>query len=886
MKKDNSKIISKLFFNMLPVQILIFAMGSINSIVDGTMAGRFIDSSAVAVIGLHYSMVQLLAAICSVILGGTTVLCGRYMGKGDIEKTDGVFSLNITVSAVVGIVITVINLAFPSSIATILGSNEELKSDLVTYIIGYAFGIIPMMLAQQLAYFLQMERQNAIGYIGIAGMTITNVVMDIVLVGVLRMGIWGLALATTFSSLLYFLILVPYYFTSRAQLHYNFKNARWEDFWNMIKIGFPGALLVICLSVRGVTINKLLLHIAGEDGLSAMSAYNMINGFLIAYCLGNGSVMRMLISVFAGEEDKYSMRDTLKLVLTKGVAISVVFAGIILAISPYISSIFFADNTSAAYRMNHQLLVINTLCIPLILLCQISTNYFQALDHRIFVNVESVFDGFFAMVIPAFILAPFMGVLGIWLANPIGIVLTLLLTPIYGIIFWKHIPKNVDEWMFLKPGFGISKENIINLTVRDMEDVATSSARIQEFCGNNGMGKKLSYYAALCFEEMAGNVIRHGFSADSKRHSVEAKVFFSDEWVTLRIKDDCIPFDPGEMAEIIAEDNPNGSIGIRMVYSIADDVTYQQMLGLNILTIKLRGTNIILDARDDYLMEKTLRALNPDLHKRFKDTAFVVQRILSKYRLLFSEYTDHSELHSMTVIDSCNRLIGTNQINKLNADEIYILLTGCYLHDVGMGIGDKDYEEFGQRLGADEFFAKNPDATKADFVRTCHNELSGLFVEKYGDLFDIPSPAHLFAIKQVVRGHRKTNLFDEKEYPSKLILPNGNTVCLPYISALLRISDEIDVVATRNPLVLYDLDELTDEIEIVENKKVAAIKSMYMTESAFVLLYDTEEQSIIDELEKMVEKMQSTLDYCRDVVKKRTDFTLRQRRVILRACDK
>ena len=68
----------------------------------------------------------------------------------------------------------------------------------------------------------------------------------------------------------------------------------------------------------------------------------------------------------------------------------------------------------------------------------------------------------------------------------------------------------------------------------------------------------------------------------------------------------------------------------------------------------------------DYLLENRLRKLDPGLHKRFRDTAFVSIHMLSNYRRLFPEYTDHSELHSLTVIDSCNRLIGTGQIDKLN----------------------------------------------------------------------------------------------------------------------------------------------------------------------------------------------------------------------------
>ena len=53
------KMIGKLFFGMLPVQILIFALGSVNTIVDGAMAGRYIDASSVGVVGLYFSFVKI-----------------------------------------------------------------------------------------------------------------------------------------------------------------------------------------------------------------------------------------------------------------------------------------------------------------------------------------------------------------------------------------------------------------------------------------------------------------------------------------------------------------------------------------------------------------------------------------------------------------------------------------------------------------------------------------------------------------------------------------------------------------------------------------------------------------------------------------------------------
>lgn len=269
------------------------------------------------------------------------------------------------------------------------------------------------------------------------------------------------------------------------------------------------------------------------------------------------------------------------------------------------------------------------------------------------------------------------------------------------------------------------------------------------------------------------------------------------------------------------------------------------------------------------------------MHRIFLDAAVVSQQILSKYKQLFPEYTDHSQLHSLTVIDSCNKLIGRGQIEKMNKDEVFILLMACYLHDVGMGIGDDDYNEFKDIMGEKEYFEAHPDDSKADFVRTYHNEFSALFVEKYAELFEIPSKEHVYAIKQVVRGHRKTDLYDDSQYPANYEMPNGNRVCLPYLASLIRLADEIDVAASRNPMILFDMDLLSNEISILENKKLMAVESVKMTKSSFILYTRTDSEFVIDALRKMRNKMQDTLDICRDVVSKRSSFVITQKKVIL-----
>ena len=106
---------------------------------------------------------------------------------------------------------------------------------------------------------------------------------------------------------------------------------------------------------------------------------------------------------------------------------------------------------------------------------------------------------------------------------------------------------------------------------------------------------------------------------------------------------------------------------------------------------------------NSFALEFRLRELDPDLHTRFTDCVFVLQKILSNYKLLFPEYTDHSELHSLTVIQFCNTLIG-EQLNRLNKNEIYVLLSGCYFHDTGMGITRKVFEAFSREIDFGDYF--------------------------------------------------------------------------------------------------------------------------------------------------------------------------------------
>ena len=283
---------------------------------------------------------------------------------------------------------------------------------------------------------------------------------------------------------------------------------------------------------------------------------------------------------------------------------------------------------------------------------------------------------------------------------------------------------------------------------------------------------------------------------------------------------------------------------------------------------------------ENYLLERKLREESKDLHRRAAESVFVLQTMLSKYLTRFPDFTDHSFLHSMNVIDYCNRIIGEEQIKKLNPEECYVLIMSCYLHDIGMGIGNRDFAEFSKELDFGDYFDNHDRENDAETVRAFHNEYSGLFIRKYSKIFDIPSEAMTRAIIQVARGHRKTDLFDHSEFGD---IHDGDAIIrTAYLSAVMRLADEIDVASDRNPKLLFKDKTVTDEASIIEFGLHESILFVDVGDDAVTLHTKPITAEYRTKIEELADKITNTLSYCKTVAEQTSDLRIRQNRVIIK----
>lgn len=275
----------------------------------------------------------------------------------------------------------------------------------------------------------------------------------------------------------------------------------------------------------------------------------------------------------------------------------------------------------------------------------------------------------------------------------------------------------------------------------------------------------------------------------------------------------------------------------------------------------------------DFLLEHRLKELNSELAYRHTCCMSLFEQMLKKFLAVFPTFTDHTLLHTLSVTNISNQLFREN-VRKLNASEIYIYLMACALHDIGMGVSDKDIDSFIDASGLRGYVNDHPEISKPNLIRKFHNDFSSQFVKKYWELLEIPGERYANAIAEVGRGHRKTDLMDEALYPTDYDLGDGQYANLALLAALIRLCDELDIASDRNPDLLYDTETMEgmSEKDVFEFFKHYAIHTVSFGEDSIAVIADTDKTDIADGVAEAVRTVKETLEYCLSVIRKRSDF--------------
>ncbi len=582
------KLISRLMFRLLPAQILLAAVGSVNGIVSSLFASNAVGVDAMSAVGLYAPINMFIGAVSTMLVGGAAILCGKYMGGSQPEKTQNVFSLDLAAAGLISLLFTALLLAAGvTGLGRVMVKEPAVQPLFNQYLIGQAAGVFPMMLSGQLASFLSLENKASRTMTASVIYIAVNIALNFLFVTVLRMEALGLALAASAGLWVFFGVEAEYFLSGKSALRFTRRGIAWGESAEIVKIGLPGAISYGYQTARGFIVNGLLLGYVGSVGLSAFSAANTLLGLVWAIPGGMLAVSRMMISISVGEEDRQSLSDAMRVAMKRFVPLMGAVSALVIALAVPLTRLYYRDAADPVYDMTVWGFRILPLCMPLSVICMHFTCYGQASGKQGLVHVLALLDGVVCVAGFTALLIPAMGMNSVYIANVLNGVATTLAVLLYALIKNKRLPRNMEELMVIPPAFGVPEEERMDLSLGSMEEVVRLSETVQRFCLEKGVDARRAYLAGLCMEESAGNVIAHGFTKDTKKHALDVRVVHKDGSLILRLKDDCVAFDPAERFRTSDPEDPVKNIGIRMVYAMAQDVRYQNILGLNVLTVRI-----------------------------------------------------------------------------------------------------------------------------------------------------------------------------------------------------------------------------------------------------------------------------------------------------------
>lgn len=601
---ENSELIKRTFGKYLAMSILITLSATLGMMIDNVIAGNLLGSGAVAAIGMSLSVFMLFSGCAGILETGAVALCARALGNRDADRVNVLFSVSLAAALAVGAALSAGGVAGADALATMLGAaSGELHADTAAYLSGICSGAFAIVLLQLLMGFTRLDNAPQLGIVAIVGMSVCDVVFNLVAVCVLDLGLRGMGLATALAYCVAVGICCTHFLSKGNTLHLVNPVPHVGQLAGVLKTGLPDSLTRATVMVRTFTFNWLLLTVASAGAVAALSMLSSVNSFASSVTIGVGQTATLLCGIFFGEEDRGALKATLRTGMRMGLVLSCTLCAVVFAFAPQVVGLFGLEGDAEAFGVVAVRAFI--LCVPIDLINQLFVNYYQGTGNVRAASAIAVGQSGLFAVLFALGTVWFWGATAVWTSFLVGEAVTLALQLVVASVLWKRrVAKGVaaaaseaaadaceragllDKMMYLPETFQQDWRAWRAFSCEpDIASVAACSQQVAAWCEAQGIDGRRSYLVPLAVEEMAANAVEHGF-AKTKHPAIDVKLILKrDGTLVLRMRDNGAAFNPMDLD--LSDADPCSAVGIRMLRQGVKGVEYQNTVGLNNVVVTL-----------------------------------------------------------------------------------------------------------------------------------------------------------------------------------------------------------------------------------------------------------------------------------------------------------
>ncbi len=423
----------RLFRFVIP-SIVMMIFTSIYGVVDGFFVSNYVGKIEFASVNLIMPFPMLLGAFGFMVGTGGSALVSMKLGQGKKQEANEIFSMLIKVTMIVGTVLSIAGIVFTREIAELLGATEELLEPCITYGRVLLISLTPFMLQNVFQSFLVTAEKPTFGLVVTVAAGLTNIVLDFMMIGVLKWGVVGAALATGISQVVGGAI--PFVcFVKENSSELRLVPAK-VDFDALGKTCFNGSselMTNVSMSLVNMLYNLQLIRYAGENGVAAYGVIMYVNFIFIAVFIGYSIGTAPIIGYHYGAGNHPEMRNVFKKSIQFNVVFGILMCAEAIMLSGLLAEIFVGYDSELA-EMTQRGFAIYSLAFVVMGLNIYGSSFFTALNNGVLSALISFLRALVFQVIAVLLLPLILGLDGIWFSIVAAEVMALLVTVILLIV--------------------------------------------------------------------------------------------------------------------------------------------------------------------------------------------------------------------------------------------------------------------------------------------------------------------------------------------------------------------------------------------------------------------------------------------------------------------
>ena len=410
--------VNKLLGQYAVPAIIAMTASSLYNMVDSIFIGHGVGAMAISGLALTFPFMNLSAAFGAMVGVGASTLISVKLGQKDYQSAQQIFGNVITLTIILGLLFSVVSLAFLDPILYFFGASAET--------LPYAREYMQIILAGNIITHSYLTLNSVLRSVGYPRLSMNATILAVVVNTILNplfiygfgWGIRGSAIATVLAQTISLLWQMKVFSNPAELVH--FKHGIYKLKSRIVKetlgIGMSPFLMNTCACLIVILINRGLGQYGGDLAIGAYGIVNRVAFLFIMIVIGLNQGMQPIAGYNYGAQKFDRVLKVLRITMLWGTLVTT--AGFLVGelMPEWCARAFTTDEELIDIAAKGMRIVV--MFYPLIGMQMVTTNFFQSIGQAgksIFLSLTRQL----LFLVPLLIILPqFMGVKGVWLPMP------------------------------------------------------------------------------------------------------------------------------------------------------------------------------------------------------------------------------------------------------------------------------------------------------------------------------------------------------------------------------------------------------------------------------------------------------------------------------------